>query len=82
MKLQFDKRPGPARLKRIVHCFNWRQYSLLIIAIVFLAMSASASCGPSMEYKVGIAQFGTHVALDRCLQGFIDQMYEGGVDVS
>ena len=49
MKLQFDKRQGPARLKHIVHCFNWRQYFLLIIAIVFLVMSASASCGPSIE---------------------------------
>ncbi|MCK4843738.1 MAG: hypothetical protein KAS83_02060, partial [Dehalococcoidia bacterium] len=49
MKLQFDKRPGPARLKRIVHCFNWRQYSLLIIAIVLLVLSALASCGTSIE---------------------------------
>ncbi|MGB6873552.1 MAG: serine hydrolase [Dehalococcoidia bacterium] len=30
-------------------CFNWRQYSLLIIAIVLLVMSALASCGPSIE---------------------------------
>jgi CubicO group peptidase (beta-lactamase class C family) len=49
MNLQFDKRTRPARLKRIVHCFNWRQYSLLIITIVLLAMSALPSCGPSIE---------------------------------
>jgi len=36
-------------LKRIVHCFNWRQYSLLIIAIVLLVLPALASCGPSIE---------------------------------
>jgi len=49
MKLQFDKRPRPDLSKRIVHCFNWRQYSLLIIAIVLLVLSALASCGPSIE---------------------------------
>ncbi len=54
MKLQFDKRPGPARLKRIVHCFNWRQYSLLIIAIVLLVLSALASCGPSIENLLAV----------------------------
>ena len=30
-------------------CFNWRQYSLLIIAIVFLVLSALPSSGPSIE---------------------------------
>jgi CubicO group peptidase (beta-lactamase class C family) len=49
MKLQFDKRPRPARLKRIVHCFNKRQYSLLIIAVVLVVISALANCGPSIE---------------------------------
>jgi len=49
LKLQSDKRPGLARLKHIVRCFNWRQYSLLIIAIVLLILSALASCGPSIE---------------------------------
>jgi len=49
LKLKSDKRPGSARLKQIVSCFNWRQYSLLIIAIVFLVMSALASSGPSIE---------------------------------
>ena len=32
-----------------MHCFNWRQYSLLIIAIVLLVLPALASCGPSIE---------------------------------
>jgi len=36
MKLQFDKRPGLDGLKHIVRCFNWRQYSLLIIVVVLL----------------------------------------------
>jgi len=48
-KLQSDKRLGLAWLKQIVRYFNWRQYSLLIIAIVFLVMSALASSGPSIE---------------------------------
>jgi CubicO group peptidase (beta-lactamase class C family) len=35
--------------KKLKFCFNWRQYSLLIIAIVLLVMSALASSGPSIE---------------------------------
>jgi CubicO group peptidase (beta-lactamase class C family) len=49
LKLQSDKRPGLARLKHIVRCFNWRQYSLLIITIVLLVMPAVANGGPSLE---------------------------------
>jgi CubicO group peptidase (beta-lactamase class C family) len=49
MKVKSAKRLGMDRLKHIVHCFNWRQYSFLIIAIVFLVLSALASCGPSIE---------------------------------
>ena len=53
MKLQLDKRPGLDLVKHIVccplFCFNWRQYSLLIITIVLLVMSALAICGPSIE---------------------------------
>jgi CubicO group peptidase (beta-lactamase class C family) len=49
VKPQSNKRPGLAWLKHIVSCFNWRQYSLLIIAIVLLVMSALPSCGPSIE---------------------------------
>jgi len=49
VKLQFDKRLGLARLKHIVRCFNWRQYSLLIITIVLLVMLALAGSGPSIE---------------------------------
>jgi putative ABC transport system substrate-binding protein len=33
---------------------------------------------PAKEYKIGIAQFGTHPALDRCLNGFLAQMDEEG----
>jgi CubicO group peptidase (beta-lactamase class C family) len=35
--------------KKFKFCFNWRQCSLLIIAIVLLVMSALASSGPSIE---------------------------------
>lgn len=49
MKFQFDKWSGLARLGNIVCCFNWRQYSLLIITIVLLVMSAVPSSGPSIE---------------------------------
>jgi len=49
MKLQFDKRPGLDGLKHIVRCFNWRQYSLLIIVVVLLVQSAIRSSGPSLE---------------------------------
>jgi len=49
MKLQSDKRPKLARMKHIVRCFNWRQYSLLIITIVLLVMLALAGSGPSIE---------------------------------
>jgi len=54
VKLQFDKRLGLARLKHIVRCFNWRQYSLLIIAIVLLVTSALASFGPSLENLLAV----------------------------
>jgi len=35
--------------KKAKFCFNWRQYSLLIITIVLLVMLALPSCGPSIE---------------------------------
>jgi CubicO group peptidase (beta-lactamase class C family) len=35
--------------KKAKFCFNWRQYSLLIIAIVLLIMSALPSSGPSID---------------------------------
>ena len=53
MKFQLDKRPGLDLVKHIVRCplfcFNWRQYSLLIIASAFLIVLALANCGPSIE---------------------------------
>lgn len=53
MKFQLDKRPGLDLLKHIVRCplfcFNWRQYSLLIIASALLIVLALANCGPSIE---------------------------------
>jgi CubicO group peptidase (beta-lactamase class C family) len=35
--------------EKIKFCFNWRQYSLLIITIVLLVMLTLASCSPSTE---------------------------------
>ncbi|MFC1927108.1 serine hydrolase domain-containing protein [Chloroflexota bacterium] len=35
--------------KKFRFCFSWRQYSLLIIAIVLLVLSALPGCGPSIE---------------------------------
>jgi len=35
--------------KKFKLCFNWRQYSLLIITIVLLVMLALAGSGPSIE---------------------------------
>jgi len=35
--------------KKFKYYFNWRQYSLLIIAIVLLVISVLASSGPSIE---------------------------------
>jgi CubicO group peptidase (beta-lactamase class C family) len=35
--------------KKAKFCFNWRQYSLLIITIVLLVMLALANCSPSSE---------------------------------
>jgi len=53
LKLQFDKWPGLDLMKHIVccplFCFNWRQYSLLIITSALLILSALAGCGPSIE---------------------------------
>jgi len=49
-----------------------------VVVAVVLVLVFTLGRQPAMEYKVGIAQFGTHPALDRCLQGFIDQMAEEG----
>jgi CubicO group peptidase (beta-lactamase class C family) len=35
--------------KKFKFCFNWRQYSLMIIAIAFLVLLALPSSGPSIE---------------------------------
>ena len=49
----------------------------VVVAIV-LVLVFTLGRQPAMEYKVGIAQFGTHPALDLCLEGFIDQLAEEG----
>ena len=49
-----------------------------VVVAVVLVLVFTLGRQPAMEYKIGIAQFGTHPALDRCLQGFLDQMAEEG----
>jgi len=50
---------------------------VLAVALV-LVLTLGIGGQPAMEYKIGIAQYGTHIALDRCLNGFLDQMEEEG----
>jgi CubicO group peptidase (beta-lactamase class C family) len=54
VKRQFDKRLGLHGLRKIMRSFNWRQYSLLIITVVLLLMSALAGSGPSIEDLLAI----------------------------
>ena len=49
-----------------------------VVVAVVLVLVLTLGRQPAMEYKVGIAQFGTHPALDLCLEGFIDQLAEEG----
>ena len=49
-----------------------------VVVAVVLVLVFTLGRQPAMEYKVGIAQFGTHPALDLCLEGFIDQLAEEG----
>jgi CubicO group peptidase (beta-lactamase class C family) len=49
LKFKSYKRPRLARLKHILHFFNWRHYFLLIIAIVILILPAMGISGPSIE---------------------------------
>jgi putative ABC transport system substrate-binding protein len=50
----------------------------VVVVAVVLALVFTIGRQPAMEYKIGIAQFGTHPALDRCLNGFLDKMAEEG----
>jgi len=49
---------------------------LAVALVVVLALGIGGQ--PAMKYKVGIAQLGTHDALDAAREGFIDQMEEEG----
>lgn len=56
---------------------------LLISLTVVLALSVGliGCTEPAKEegvYTIGIVQFGTHPALDSCLEGFFDQMFDEG----
>jgi len=61
---------------------NKKIVPILIVVCVVLAVALvlvlTLGGQPAMKYKIGIAQFGTHVALDRCLNGFLDQMEDEG----
>lgn len=49
----------------------------LAVALV-LVLTLGIGDQPAMKYKIGIAQLGTHDALDAAREGFIDQMEEEG----
>lgn len=50
---------------------------VLAVALV-LVLALGIGGQPAMKYKIGIAQLGTHDALDAAREGFIDQMAEKG----
>ena len=50
---------------------------VLAVALV-LVLTLGIGGQPAMKYKIGIAQLGTHDALDAAREGFIDQMEEEG----
>lgn len=50
----------------------------VVVVAVVLALVFTIGRPPAKEYKIGIAQYATHPALDRCLQGFLDKMAEEG----
>jgi putative ABC transport system substrate-binding protein len=51
---------------------------VVVVALVLVFTIGPLSHQPAKEYKIGITQIVTHPALDRCRQGFIDQMEEEG----
>ena len=51
---------------------------VVVAVVLVLVFTLGRPPATEYEYKVGIAQFGTHPALDRCLNGFLDQMAEEG----
>jgi len=62
--------------KRIVPILVTVCVVLAVALVVVLALGIGGQ--PAMKYKVGIAQLGTHDALDAAREGFIDQMEEEG----
>jgi putative ABC transport system substrate-binding protein len=55
--------------------------TVCMAVVLALTLVYTAGCGgtPTEEsYKIGVTQLGTHVALDRCRNGFIDQMADEG----
>lgn len=63
---------------------NKKIVPILIVVCVALAVAlvlvATLGVGrqPAMKYKIGIAQYVTHDALNLCLKGFLEQMEEEG----
>ncbi len=51
---------------------------VLVLALALPFMSGCAKEEGERVYKIGIAQYATHPALDACRDGFIDQMEEEG----
>jgi putative ABC transport system substrate-binding protein len=51
---------------------------VIMLALTLVSITGCAGTPPEESYKIGIAQLGTHPALDAALQGFIDQMADEG----
>jgi putative ABC transport system substrate-binding protein len=52
--------------------------ALAVALVLVLALGVGRQPAQAMKYKIGIAQLGTHPALDAAREGFIDQMKEEG----
>ncbi len=49
-----------------------------VCLVLALAIPFTSGCGPTMEYKIGLTQFGTHPAADAGREGFIDALADAG----
>jgi putative ABC transport system substrate-binding protein len=52
--------------------------AVALVVVLIRGVGGQPAEEPAMEYTIGIAQLGTHDALDAAREGFIDQMAEEG----
>jgi putative ABC transport system substrate-binding protein len=52
--------------------------AVALVVVLVLGIGGQPAEEPATEYRIGIAQLGTHDALDAAREGFIDQMEEEG----